>query len=241
VSDAPQGEGWWLASDGRWYPPQADTRPPPPPAPTPFASTPYTPIPGTPPSNGMAVAALVLGIVGVVFGLIPFTAVIALICGVLAFTFGLVGRGRPGRTGMATAGTALGAIAVVMAIVGFFLLADTVNDVSDAFDEFDEGFDEFQEQQAEEDRDVVLEDCVERDARMVAVLRVTNNSSERSDYTINVNFSDQASGDLIGSQLVTVDDLAPGQSTDAEAAGTEEVPVAGFDCELGSVDRLANI
>lgn len=30
MSDASQGEGWWLASDGKWYPPQL---PPPPPAP----------------------------------------------------------------------------------------------------------------------------------------------------------------------------------------------------------------
>jgi hypothetical protein len=23
MSDSPQGEGWWLASDGKWYPPQS--------------------------------------------------------------------------------------------------------------------------------------------------------------------------------------------------------------------------
>lgn len=33
MSDTPQGPGWWLASDGRFYPPeQAQTPPPPPPA-----------------------------------------------------------------------------------------------------------------------------------------------------------------------------------------------------------------
>lgn len=34
MSDASQGEGWWIASDGKWYPPQSDEtaeRPPPPP------------------------------------------------------------------------------------------------------------------------------------------------------------------------------------------------------------------
>jgi hypothetical protein len=41
VSDQSQGPGWWLASDGRWYPPtsQPATAPPPPPAPTEAAST----------------------------------------------------------------------------------------------------------------------------------------------------------------------------------------------------------
>lgn len=29
MSDASQGEGWWQASDGKWYPPQAQSPPPP--------------------------------------------------------------------------------------------------------------------------------------------------------------------------------------------------------------------
>jgi hypothetical protein len=36
MSDVPQGEGWWQASDGRWYPPtQAPGPLPPPPPPGP--------------------------------------------------------------------------------------------------------------------------------------------------------------------------------------------------------------
>ena len=31
MSDAQQGPGWWLASDGKWYPPQGEQLPPPPP------------------------------------------------------------------------------------------------------------------------------------------------------------------------------------------------------------------
>lgn len=54
MSDAPQGPGWWLASDGRWYPPSAMPADPPlvPPeqpaqeVPDPFAS------PFVPPSHG---------------------------------------------------------------------------------------------------------------------------------------------------------------------------------------------
>lgn len=42
MSDAPQGEGWWQASDGRWYPPQqtGPARPPTPAPPTPAAPAP---------------------------------------------------------------------------------------------------------------------------------------------------------------------------------------------------------
>jgi len=32
VSDTSQGPGWWLASDGMWYPPETASPPPPPPA-----------------------------------------------------------------------------------------------------------------------------------------------------------------------------------------------------------------
>lgn len=31
MSDTTQGPGWWLASDGKWYPPQPAYLPPPPP------------------------------------------------------------------------------------------------------------------------------------------------------------------------------------------------------------------
>jgi hypothetical protein len=33
MSETSQGEGWWLASDGKWYPPQSTPRPPTPPLP----------------------------------------------------------------------------------------------------------------------------------------------------------------------------------------------------------------
>ena len=39
MSDTAQGPGWWLASDGKWYPPEQHPAPPPPPQ----ASTPRTP------------------------------------------------------------------------------------------------------------------------------------------------------------------------------------------------------
>lgn len=40
MSDTPQGEGWWLASDGKYYPPQS---PPPPPSAAPPPQTPAEP------------------------------------------------------------------------------------------------------------------------------------------------------------------------------------------------------
>jgi hypothetical protein len=55
MSDTSQGQGWWQASDGKWYPPEQHPNyqppvPPSPPPPNPLLSTPPTsagPFPGT--------------------------------------------------------------------------------------------------------------------------------------------------------------------------------------------------
>ena len=99
-----------------------------------------------PPTNGMAVAALVLGIVGAVFGLLPLTFWIAIPCGILALIFGIVSWRKAnkgfGRKGMAIAGTILGAIAIVLGVAGIFIIDDAVDDVDDSFQELEEELDQ---------------------------------------------------------------------------------------------------
>lgn len=71
MSDAPQGPGWWQASDGKWYPPQPAAAPPPtaPPPPQPG----YYPV-GPPPQqqgmNGCLKAFLIVFGIFVVLGVI---------------------------------------------------------------------------------------------------------------------------------------------------------------------------
>ncbi|MFD7661637.1 DUF4190 domain-containing protein [Streptomyces sp. NPDC059788] len=83
--------------------------------------------------NGLGVAALVLGIIGALSGLIPLFFWLAGILGLLALVFGLVGRGRAKRgqatnKGMATAGAVFGAIALILSVVGVVITATAVND-----------------------------------------------------------------------------------------------------------------
>jgi Septum formation/Protein of unknown function (DUF2510) len=79
------------------------------------------------PRNGLGIAALILGIVGVVVGIIPFFFWIAAILGVIGLILGFVGRGRA-RRGEATNGTMAlwgiitSAVAVVVSIVGLLIL-----------------------------------------------------------------------------------------------------------------------
>lgn len=79
MSDVSQGPGWWLASDGKWYPPQSEPAPPPPtpvpppapqpqpvgqPAVTPAPAFQHVPSPVAPPKKGMsggAIAGLIVG------------------------------------------------------------------------------------------------------------------------------------------------------------------------------------
>jgi len=150
------GPGWWLASDGRWYPPeqapgvehpppgqppQAGPPPyagqPPQPGPPPYAG--YGPPPSVSPStsNGMAIAALVLGIVSIV---ICWLCGLGVVAGVLAVVFGILGLKRakalPGRpsAGLATAGIVTGAIGAVLS-VGLLLLiiVSAIADDDDGF------------------------------------------------------------------------------------------------------------
>lgn len=123
MSDTSQGPGWWLASDGRWYPPEAWTGPPGPPGsvayPT-YGSGPGLPtptLPGRPPvagqTNGLAVASLVCSCVG----LIPF--LFGLPC-ILGIVFGFVARSQIRRS---SGGQEGGGLALAGIIVGFSLIA----------------------------------------------------------------------------------------------------------------------
>jgi uncharacterized protein DUF4190 len=100
---APPVPGWWLASDGNWYPPQAAPggamAPTPygPPRGAPYGYSPYAPTQGT---NGLAIASLVLGIIWIYW----IGSVLALIFGFIALGQINQSGGRQGGRGLAVAG-----------------------------------------------------------------------------------------------------------------------------------------
>ena len=102
-----------------------------PPAPQAGPPAPPTPQVGTTTSNGMAVAALVLGIVGLVTSIIPFLFVIGPICDVLAIIFGTIGLRRAKRgadnKSMAVAGLILGICGVVIVILWVLLIVVAIH------------------------------------------------------------------------------------------------------------------
>ncbi|MBT2445092.1 DUF4190 and DUF4352 domain-containing protein [Streptomyces sp. ISL-36] len=85
--------------------------------------------------NGLGVAALVVGIVGLVFGIIPFLFWLGGILGVLALIFGIIGHGRARKgeatnKGAALTGIILGAVTIVVSLVWLIVIVTAVKDVA---------------------------------------------------------------------------------------------------------------
>ncbi|WP_406058972.1 DUF4352 domain-containing protein [Streptomyces sp. NBC_01077] len=100
--------------------------------------------PLTPMRNGLGTAALILGIIGTVSGLIPLLFWLAGILGLIALILGLVGKGRVKRgeannKGVALTGVILGLVSLVLSVVGLVI---TVTAVSNAVDELDKSIKE---------------------------------------------------------------------------------------------------
>ncbi|MGO8826734.1 MAG: DUF4190 domain-containing protein [Acidimicrobiales bacterium] len=152
MSDTSQGPGWWLASDGKWYPPELWTGPPgsgPLPAAGPGA--PQSGVPaypaqgptyggaawsgqpmpyGTPArrkTNGLAIASLVCSCAGIF--LIGLPAVLGIIFGFVARSQIRQSQGAQGGDGLAMAGIIVG-FAVVGLLVVVFVVAGHSNNNS---------------------------------------------------------------------------------------------------------------
>jgi Domain of unknown function (DUF4190) len=117
---APPVPGWWQASDGNWYPPEAAPggAPPagpygPPPA-APYGYSPYQQTQGT---NGFAIASLVLGIIWIYW----IGSILAVIFGFVAMN--QIKQRNQGGRGMAIAGLVLGFIGIGFLILGSLALA----------------------------------------------------------------------------------------------------------------------
>ena len=119
-------------SGGGLAPPPDPRAPAPPPATVTRPRVVYMEAPAA--RNGMALAALICAIAGVVLGLTVFLFPIAFILGVLAMVFGFVSRERAerdpglGRRTMATWGVILGFVAILLGLGGAAVLTIVADD-----------------------------------------------------------------------------------------------------------------
>jgi len=88
--------------------------------------------------------------------------------------------------------------------------------------------------------DVQLADCVPSGAgHMASTVRVTNHSSKRSNYVVDVVFESTDGSRQLAARTVFVNDLEPGQTTRQEV-GTPTPAPASFDCRLSQVQRFSD-
>jgi hypothetical protein len=113
MSDRSQGEGWWVASDGKWYPPQP----------------PVAPVAQT--TNALAVASMVLGILWLFW----IGSILAIIFGHVALVQIKKSNGTQGGRGMAIAGLVLGYLSTVGWILLIVLVTIVGTSVSSEFSE----------------------------------------------------------------------------------------------------------
>lgn len=142
MSDFSQGPGWWLASDGKWYPPQGETAPPAAPATPAYGQPTYAPQPdysqpnygaqpsygaqpnyaaygqqpgsGQPNANGLSVASMVLGIISVIFA---FCFGIGAVTAIVGLPLGGVALSKMSKGEVSNQGKGMAIAGVVCSII----------------------------------------------------------------------------------------------------------------------------
>lgn len=93
------------------------------------------------PTNGMAIAALVCGILGIVGAFIPGVAYFTLVLAVLGIIFGVIGMKKAKEigtgNGLAISGLVLGIVGTIFSLVGVICLSWVACQVKKGFDLLD--------------------------------------------------------------------------------------------------------
>lgn len=191
--------------------------------------------------NGFGITALVLAVIGLVFGLVPFTGFIALILGLLAVLFGLLGWSRT-RQGVATNRT----MTVIGAVLGIGTAAlGAWSIIFGAVDKLGKDPHDVGRAPAAVD-DVAILGCSVTSEHGVpsvhATVRITNNTDRTQTYLATIRVND-ASGARIGRINAVGNSLTAGQSVTMSGTDVSGTRVGGARlgpprCVVANVDRL---
>lgn len=171
--------------------------------------------------NGVALAAMILGIVAVVTAWMPFLVVIGAICAIASIPFGIVGRRRAkrgaGRSSMATTGLVLGGLGVALSALGILLTVIVVQLMTPGRHE------------------VTPVECQARAGRATFTGTITNLEDDTQNYVVVVRFYRGGTDSSLGDDMTSVQDVQAGESgtfstgitTDVESVDCEVVEVLG--------------
>lgn len=186
------------------------------------------PAPTSPSRNGRAIAALVLGVIGLLTAWLPYFFVVGAVCSVMAVAFGTTvlrrmapdGAGR----GPATAGLITGGLGCVAAIGGLvFTIA-----LSNALDAYENPG----------PTEASITSCVEVEpTEWMARGSITNLDDEPRAYQVDVLFTRAGTDNAQRSASVAVDSVAPGETTTFEVQ--RSTTIADISCSIDAVNGPA--
>jgi len=164
-------------------------------------------------SGGLAVASLVLGIIGIVLSFIPVINNVAFFLGVLALIFAIISLIKKAKKGMAIAGLVLGILAIVITLLVQQSVSDAIDDLSDDFDKMSGSK---TEEVLKNDADVTLGKFeVKTDeygySETKLVVTLTNKTSKTQNFSVKVEAKDK-NGSRIEIDDAYFDTVAAGQT-----------------------------
>lgn len=186
-----------------------------------------------PPRNGFGITALVLALVGLVFGLVPLTGFIALILGALAVFFGLLGwararRGEATNLKMSVISTLLGVGVAVLGLVSISITFSASDQLGKDLENV--GNDPAALSEVTASDCSVTEEFGTRFSR--ATVTITNSTDATRSYAAMIRVYD-SSGTRVGEIKVFSEPLAAGQS--ATLSGADSTGNATSNAQPGPV------
>ena len=171
------------------------------------------PLPTAPTHERTGTLALVLGVIAMCIGLIPFVCVAGMGAALAAIVIGVRRRRIPSASGAANAGIVTGTVGLLFAVAGIWLSIVVVR----AVDDYDDPG----------PHDSVIEECAEVDGVTRATGSITNQDDRTRSYTVVVAFDADRTADT------EVDDVAAGETV--EFVVNENYRFSELDCSIDSV------
>jgi hypothetical protein len=173
--------------------------------------------------NPHATASMVLGIVAIVIGWMPFVVALGAIAAVLAVVFGTIGRTRAKRSGtggsFAVTGLITGAVGLLVCVGGVLLTVSLVN----AIDDFENP----------PEHSVMITSCGRDGAEVTATGELTNLSTSASEFSVRLFFVRPGTDNPRRQALVELGSVAPAERVTFEV--TRAVAVDEIDCIVKAV------
>jgi hypothetical protein len=178
---------------------------------------------GRHPGSGLALAAMILGIVAISLAWMPFLVAVGAICAALAVVFGAIGlaRSRSGdrARGFAIAGLVTGLVGAALCVVGVMFTGAVLR----AVDRYENPA----------DNEAVITSC-DIDGSITTVRgELTNLSDEEADFGVVVAISRPGTDNVHRRARTAVDDVAPGATTEFELF--RRVALSDVECDLVEV------